>query len=49
LREIWYAAYFKLSKSKGSLTEGPDGININDITKRRLEELRESVLSKTYK
>lgn len=48
LKEIWYAAYYKLSKSKGSITSGPDYLNINDITKKKLEELRDQVLIGGY-
>jgi group II intron reverse transcriptase/maturase len=46
LKELWYAAYYKVAKSKGSLTPGVD---INDITKNKLEEIRREVLNKEYK
>jgi len=48
LKEIWYAAYYKLSKSKGSLTSEPDYLNISDITKKKLEGLRDQVLRDEY-
>ena len=45
---IWYTAYGKISKNKGSLTPGPDGATFDGITKNRLEEMRDRVIRKEY-
>jgi len=34
--------------SKGSLTPGVDELNINNITKKKLEEIKHEVLNKKY-
>lgn len=48
LNELWYAAYYKIAKSRGSLTPGVDGLNINNITKNKLEEIKQEVLNNRY-
>lgn len=48
LENIWWAAYVKLKKNKGSKTAGPDHLNISDLTKARILEVRDAVIKQTY-
>lgn len=45
---IWFAAYFKLKNKKGAKTQGPDEDIIDSLTKKRIVELREAVLSNNF-
>lgn len=45
---LWYAAYIRLKGKKGSKTPGPDYDIIDFLTKKKILELRESVLSGKY-
>lgn len=45
---IWFAAYLKLKSNKGSKTQGPDEDTIDSLTKKRILELREAVLSNKF-
>ena len=45
---IWFAAYLKIKSNKGSKTPGPDGLTIDSLTKRRILELRQSVLNHEF-
>lgn len=45
---LWFAAYLKLKTKKGSGTPGPDGEIIDHLTKKRILELRESVLKNEF-
>jgi hypothetical protein len=47
--DIWIAAYQKLSKSQGSLTQGTDGNTIDGMSLKKLAKLQESVLKGTFK
>lgn len=46
---IWIIAYKKLAMNKGALTKGPIAETIDGITLKRIEEIKESVLNKTFK
>ena len=46
LDSIWFAAYLKLVKNKGSQTPGPDSDIIDSLTKKKILELKTAVLSK---
>jgi group II intron reverse transcriptase/maturase len=48
LDSIWFAAYIKLVKNKGSQTPGPDYHIINSLTKQKILELKTAVLSKSF-
>jgi hypothetical protein len=48
LESIWFAAYNKLKKNKGSKTPGLDSVTIESITKERILELREAVLRRKF-
>ena len=48
LESIWFAAYKKLKKNKGSKTAGPDAMKIDSITECRILELRDAVLKGNY-
>lgn len=37
-----------MSKNKGSLTGGPDSLTIEDLTKRKIEEIRKVTLKGNY-
>jgi len=45
---IWFAAYLKLKNNKGAKTQGPDEVVIDSLTKKRILELREAVLSNNF-
>lgn len=45
---IWFAAYLKLKSNKGAKTQGPDEDIIDSLTKKRILELREAVLSNKF-
>lgn len=45
---IWFAAYLKLKSNKGAKTGGPDEDIIDSITKKRILELKELVLSNKF-
>ena len=45
---IWFAAYLKLKNNKGAKTQGPDEEIIDSLTKKRILELREAVLSNNF-
>jgi group II intron reverse transcriptase/maturase len=45
---IWFAAYLKLKNNKGAKTQGPDQDIIDSLTKQRILELREAVLSNKF-
>jgi group II intron reverse transcriptase/maturase len=45
---IWFAAYLKLNNNKGANTQGPDENIIDSLTKNRILELREAVLSNKF-
>jgi hypothetical protein len=45
---IWFAAYLSLKNNKGAETPGPDEDIIDSLTKKRILELREAVLSNNF-
>jgi group II intron reverse transcriptase/maturase len=45
---IWFAAYLKLKNNKGAKSQGPDEDVIDSLTKKRILELREAVLSNNF-
>jgi len=45
---IWFAAYLKLKSNKGSMTPGPDENILDSLTKKRILELRETVLKNKF-
>lgn len=45
---IWFSAYLKLKSNKGAKTQGPDEDIIDSLTKKRILELREAVLSNKF-
>jgi len=45
---LWFAAYLKLKSNKGSFTQGPDEVDIDSLTKKRILELREAVLKNKF-
>lgn len=48
LDSIWFAAYLKITKNKGSKTPGPDGFIIDSLTKNKILEVKTAVLKKEY-
>lgn len=48
LNAIWFAAYLKIKANRGSKTIGPDNLGINTLTRNRILELKECVLSNNY-
>jgi group II intron reverse transcriptase/maturase len=48
LESLWFAAYIKLKRNKGSKTPGPDSVSIDSLTKKRILEIRELVLHRNY-
>lgn len=45
---IWFAAYFKLKFNKGAKTQGTVEDSIDSLTKKRILDLREAVLSNKF-
>jgi len=45
---LWFAAYIRLARKKGSFTPGPDYENVKSLTKKRILEVRQTVLDETY-
>jgi hypothetical protein len=45
---IWFAAYFKLKINKGAKTQGTVEDSIDALTKKRILDLREAVLSNKF-
>lgn len=45
---IWFAAYLKLLKNKGSQTPGPDFDIIDSLTRKKILELKTAVLEKQF-
>jgi group II intron reverse transcriptase/maturase len=48
LDSIWFAAYLKLDKNKGSKTPGPDSDIIDSLTNKKILELKTAVLKKSF-
>jgi len=48
LESIWITAAMKLFASKGSLSSGPDGKNVNYLNWKRISKVRKQVLDGTY-
>jgi len=48
LESLWYAAYLKVKRNKGSSTPGPDIVTIDTLTKKRILEIRDTVFKKRY-
>jgi hypothetical protein len=45
---IWYAAYLKIKINKGAETPGPDYDIIDSLTKKRILEVKEAVLTNNF-
>lgn len=45
---IWFAAYLSLKSNKGAETPGPDEGIIDSLTKKRILEIREAVLTNNF-
>lgn len=45
---LWFAAYIRIKSNKGAETPGPDFETIDALTKKRILELRQAVLNKSY-
>lgn len=45
---IWFAAYLKIKRNKGSNTLGPDTGTIDELTKSRIIEIKEVVMKGEY-
>lgn len=48
LDSFWFAAYLKIKANRGSKTVGPDYLGTNSLTRRRIIELKDYVLSNKY-
>lgn len=47
-KSIWFAAFIKIMKNRGSKTVGPDGLAVNTLTRGRIMDIQKQVLNKTW-